>query len=245
MDSFDTIIKYPSPNFNHRPDERIDALVFHYTDLKSSADSLARLTDPKAEVSAHYLIDEQGQVYQLVADEYRAWHAGTSYWRGQEGLNATSIGIELQNTGHQHGYENFPNAQVLSLIALSRMLIQKYDIPAPNIVGHSDIAPVRKQDPGEKFPWAQLAAAGVGLFPEAKTPPAGFTVSQVGACQALQAIGYKLPDQADTVLLRQVITAFQRRFLPLYFLDPSLQTKVGELDRTTAHRMQEVRALFS
>lgn len=158
------IIQTPSPNFNERPCA-IDAIIIHYTDMVSAEAALAWLTNPTSQVSAHYLIDEGGQIYQMVNQEHRAWHAGESYWQGRTNLNDCSIGIELANPGHSHGYTPFPEAQIDALIELCLEIQERWNIPGNRILGHSDIAPQRKQDPGHLFPWEKLAAAGLGIWP--------------------------------------------------------------------------------
>ena len=144
----------------------IDMLVLHYTGMRSAAEALRRLTSPEAAVSAHYLIDEDGAVWRLVPEERRAWHAGVSYWRGRRDINSASIGIELVNPGHEFGYRAFPEAQVAALEVLCRDVLSRYQIPPRHVLGHSDVAPARKDDPGELFPWRRLARAGIGLWPE-------------------------------------------------------------------------------
>lgn len=156
----------PSPNFDARSDDvPIDMLVLHYTGMETAEAARARLCDPEAAVSAHYLIDEDGAVTRLVEEAHRAWHAGLSYWRGHTGINARSIGIELVNPGHEFGYRPFPEAQMAALTDLALDIVGRHAIPARNVVGHSDVAPRRKMDPGELFDWQGLAAAGVGLWP--------------------------------------------------------------------------------
>lgn len=185
-------------------------LVLHYTGMECAAASLARLCDPAAEVSAHYLIEESGRIHRLVPETRRAWHAGLAYWRGVRDVNSRSVGIELQNPGHEFGYRAFPPAQIGALIALSQEILARHPIRPVGIVGHSDIAPDRKTDPGELFPWATLAAAGIGHFPTGKTGKTADTVS-TNADAALQGlltrIGYD-PESACR------IAAFQRRFQP-------------------------------
>ncbi len=156
----------PSPNFNDRPGGEISMLVLHYTGMKTAGEALQRLTDPKAQVSAHYLIDEQGNIFALVDEEKRAWHAGVSRWRGRDGINDISIGIEIANPGHEWGYVPFPGTQMEAVCDLSRRIIARHGIAARNIVGHADIAPARKEDPGELFDWKWLAVQGVGLWPD-------------------------------------------------------------------------------
>lgn len=197
----------PSPNFGPRrpgPDGRpaaIDMLVLHYTDMASAAASLDRLCDPEAQVSAHYLIDEDGTIHQLVAEAERAWHAGLAYWRGIRDINSRSIGIELQNPGHGLGYRPFPDAQIDSLVALSRDLLTRHPIRPRDILGHSDVAPARKRDPGELFPWPRLAAHGIGLWPDGPAEADG------SLPDILDRIGYDREAE-------HLIEAFQRRYRP-------------------------------
>jgi len=159
------IIARPSPNYNDRTVDAVDLLVLHYTGMASCEAALARLCDPAAQVSAHYLIDEDGTVYRLVAEEHRAWHAGVSCWAGERDVNSRSIGIELVNPGHDLGYRNFPYQQMRALALLCRQILSRHPIPASRVLAHSDVAPGRKRDPGEKFDWAWLAGQGVGLWP--------------------------------------------------------------------------------
>jgi N-acetylmuramoyl-L-alanine amidase len=158
------IIHAPSPHFNERP-TGIDTVIIHYTDMSSAEAALAWLRNPSSKVSAHYLIDEGGTVYRMVNEDKRAWHAGESYWQGRTNLNDCSIGIELANPGHSHGYTPFPEAQIESLIKLCLDLKTRWNIPSSRILGHSDIAPSRKQDPGHLLPWKRLAHEGLGMWP--------------------------------------------------------------------------------
>ena len=141
-------------------------IVLHYTGMKSGEEALARLTDPAAKVSSHYLVHEDGRIDQLVPEARRAWHAGLSSWKGVADINSCSIGIEIVNPGHEFGYRDFPDAQIEAVISLCRDIIARHRIPNARVLAHSDVAPARKQDPGEKFPWARLAASGVGLWVE-------------------------------------------------------------------------------
>ncbi|MGY8992341.1 MAG: N-acetylmuramoyl-L-alanine amidase, partial [Rhodospirillales bacterium] len=160
-----------SPNFDDRPAGLpVDMLVLHYTGMKSASDALDRLCDPAAKVSAHYLVNMNGSVSALVDEEKRAWHAGVSFWRGHTDVNARSIGIELVNPGHEFGYVPFPEKQMAALIKLAKDILKRHAIEARNVVGHSDIAPRRKMDPGELFDWPRLAAAGIGLWFDTKGP---------------------------------------------------------------------------
>lgn len=160
------IIHAPSPNFNERPSV-IDAIIIHYTDMISAEAALAWLVSPASHVSAHYLIDEAGQIYGIVDERHRAWHAGESYWQDCTNLNDCSIGIELANPGHTNGYQPFPEAQIESLITLCLDIQKRWNIPQSRILGHSDVAPQRKQDPGHLFPWEKLAREGLGVWPGA------------------------------------------------------------------------------
>ena len=194
-------IDRPSPNHDSRGDTAVNMLVLHYTGMASGAEALERLCDPAAKVSAHYTIDEDGTVYGHVAEDRRAWHAGVSHWAGVNNLNSCSIGIELVNPGHEFGYRAFPEAQIASLIELCSGILQRHAIPAARVLAHSDVAPARKEDPGELFPWQHLAKAGIGLWPQSMT-------SDLGP-DALSRYGYD-PD----VPQEKAIAAFQRHFRP-------------------------------
>jgi len=164
---------HPSPNFNDRK-HPVDMLVLHYTGMQTGQAALDRMCDPSAEVSAHYMIWEDGRVVQLVGEDKRAWHAGASSWGGEQDLNSRSIGIEIVNGGHDWPLSGnelppFPSVQIEALIELCTGILGRWDIPGARIVGHSDIAPARKKDPGEHFPWDQLARAGIGLWPLSMT----------------------------------------------------------------------------
>ncbi len=176
-------------------------LVIHYTGMQSARAALERLCDPAAEVSAHYLIDEGGDVFALVDEENRAWHAGLSSWRGEVNVNSRSIGIELVNPGHEFGYRPYPSAQMAALADLAQGILARWPIPARNVVGHSDVAPRRKQDPGELFDWSWLAQRGIGLWPE-RGPAAG------EAAALLAEYGYDIADPEAALM------AFQRHFRP-------------------------------
>lgn len=216
------LVTIPSPNFNDRPPGVvIDTLVLHYTGMRIGEEALARLCDPQAKVSAHYMVEEDGRVFALVAEEKRAWHAGVSHWRGQDGLNDTSIGIEIVNPGHEFGYRPFPKAQMQSVAALCREILGRHPIPPRNVIGHSDIAPDRKEDPGELFDWAWLAAQGVGQWAEetasaiAELRPADRGEAVTHLQRHLADYGYGLPISGhfDRVT-EHVVVAFQRHFRP-------------------------------
>ena len=160
-----------SPNYNRkkRSINSIKIIVLHYTGMQSERESINRLCDSRFQVSSHYLINKSGKIYRLVKDVNVAWHAGKSCWGNYKNLNKNSIGIELVNKGHKFGYESFTKKQILGLIKICKILVTKYKIKNRNIVGHSDIAPLRKIDPGEKFPWKQLAAKKIGIWHRSKT----------------------------------------------------------------------------
>ena len=227
------LVERPSPNHGERragktSGARVDMLVMHYTGMKSAAAALARLCDPRAQVSAHYLIDEHGLVYRLVPEERRAWHAGVAQWAGETDINSRSIGIELAHPGHEHGYRAFAPAQVEALIAVARGILQRHPIPPHRVLGHADVAPARKTDPGEMFPWATLAAAGVGLWPAPDTPPVAPATIDIAQVQRdLAAFGYAVEPAGSTdTQTALVVAAFQRHFRPA--------SVTGEADAQTA-----------
>ncbi len=152
------------PQFRERAPGAIDILLMHYTGMPTAADALSRLVDAAAKVSCHYVVDETGEVYRLVPEEARAWHAGVAYWAGDIDINSRSIGIEIVNPGHEFGYRDFPEAQIAAVEELSLGILKRHPIPPSRVIGHSDIAPDRKEDPGERFPWARLAARGIGVW---------------------------------------------------------------------------------
>ncbi len=216
-----------SPNFDDRGGAPIDMLVLHYTGMETAAAALARLVDPAAKVSAHYLIVEAGKVTALVEESWRAWHAGQSFWRGAADVNARSIGIELVNPGHEFGYRPFPEAQMAALVDLAGDIVGRHPIPARNVVGHSDVAPRRKMDPGELFDWRRLAAAGIGVWPEeVDAGPADPGVLR----GLLAAIGY------ETIELDATLRAFQRHFRPAR-IDGVLDAETARLIRGLAARV--------
>jgi len=211
----------PSPNHDART-ARVDILLLHYTGMTTDEEALARLTDPEAKVSSHYFVYEDGRTIQLVPEARRAWHAGLSSWRGATDINARSIGIEIANPGHEYGYHDFPERQIEAVIVLCRDIVKRHAIRRERVLAHSDVAPGRKQDPGEKFPWDRLAASGVGQWVEPAPIAPGRTLSandrgaEVEELQKrLARFGYAL---AVTRLYddntRSVVTAFQRHFRP-------------------------------
>ena len=160
-----TILNY-SPNFDSKKRvlKEIKFIIFHYTGMKKESDAINRLTNIQSGVSCHYLIKNNGEIVRLVPDLYIAWHAGESSWKNYKSLNQNSIGIEITNPGHEHGYQKFSKKQIFSLLKLSKFLIKKYKVNSKNILGHSDIAPQRKKDPGEKFPWEYLSKNKIGIW---------------------------------------------------------------------------------
>lgn len=217
---FKTKPKYSSPNYNDRVGyDAPNMIVLHYTGMKTAEEALERLCDTKSEVSAHYVIDEKGKSHQLVEDDKRAWHAGKSYWGGETDINSASIGIEIVNPGHEFGYEDFKSAQIKALIKLCQSLIIKYSIPPTRILGHSDVAPDRKYDPGHLFPWQELAALDIGIWPvpmEMDYQAAeDMILNQSGFLELLYTLGYS--PQASS---EGAIVAFHRRYYPEKFGAP-------------------------
>ncbi len=200
------MIETPSPNFDERT-MPVSILVLHYTGMPDAAGAIARLTDPAAKVSSHYIVAEDGQVLRLVAEDKRAWHAGKSHWRGLDNLNSASIGIEIVNPGHEFGYRPFPEAQIDALIPLVSDIVERHGITRGNVVGHSDIAPARKQDPGELFPWYRLAKLRLAL-PRPTKNLMDPHWSDAGFLLALNRFGYDITDPLAATV------AFQRRFRP-------------------------------
>ncbi len=211
-------IDAPSPNFDARtaPPE---ILVLHYTGMRTGPEALDRLRDPQAKVSSHYMVEEDGRIFRLVPEERRAWHAGVSYWKGQRNINGVSIGVEIVNPGHEFGYRPFPDAQIEAVIALCADIRSRWTIDDAHIVGHSDVAPARKDDPGELFPWKRLAEHGHGLWVDVPPAPGepmrlGEESTQVFALQAgFTRLGYDLPPSGKfDEATEQVVTAFQRHW---------------------------------
>jgi N-acetylmuramoyl-L-alanine amidase len=236
------IREVPSPNQDDRPpDTPIDTLVLHYTGMRSAREALDRLRDPVARVSSHYVVDEDGSVLRLVPEERCAWHAGVSHWRGHSELNGRSIGIEIVNPGHEWGYRDFPVLQLAVVCDLCLEILSRRAIDARNIVAHSDVAPDRKEDPGEKFDWHGLAQNGVGLWPW-DAPDLGTTgaVRDAGSLRdvraALAEIGYRVtPEGALDPALAAVLRAFQRHWRP--------EAITGQADDGTLARLLGVRRL--
>jgi len=209
------ILERPSPNHDSRPgDGVVDMLILHYTGMRSATEALDRLCSPAAKVSSHYVIDEDGTLWRLVPEGRRAWHAGVAWWSGRRDINGASVGIELVNPGHEFGYRPFPEPQMSALETLAGDILRRHAIPPHHVLGHSDVAPQRKTDPGELFDWARLARAGIGLWPDfaALPPPAG-SIAELQ--EQLAAIGYETPQTgAEDAATAPVIAAFQRHFRP-------------------------------
>jgi len=220
------IISKPSPNYDERT-LPISLIVLHYTGMETGEAALERMTDASAKVSAHYMVEEDGRIFQLVEEDKRAWHAGVSEWRGETNINSASIGIEIVNGGHDWPLKDgtlppFPDVQIAALIPLCKAIMSRHHISADGVVGHSDIAPARKQDPGEHFPWAGLSAAAIGRFPLSIEPDrrvlfgAGSRDRGVAIVQrGLAEIGYsaRVTGVIDEET-RLVVAAFQRRYRP-------------------------------
>jgi N-acetylmuramoyl-L-alanine amidase len=204
-----------SPNHDERRLGPPDMLILHYTGMTGAAAALDRLCDPAARVSSHYVVEEDGNVWRLVPEERRAWHAGESGWLGRHDINAHSIGVEIVNPGHEFGYRPFPDAQMTAVEELCRDIVSRRAIPARLVLGHSDVAPHRKQDPGELFDWRRLARAGIGLWPDFSAVPERLPEGVAALQRALAAYGYDLPvtDALDERTV-QTLIAFQRHFRP-------------------------------
>jgi N-acetylmuramoyl-L-alanine amidase len=233
-----------SPNQDDRPaGTPIDTLILHYTGMQTARAAVDRLRDPDARVSSHYVVDEDGSVLRLVPEERRAFHAGISYWRGRSELNGRSIGIEIVNPGHEWGYRDFPVLQLAVVCDLCLEIMSRHPIPARNIVAHSDVAPDRKQDPGERFDWEGLARNGVGLWPFGVTDlGTGGVVRDAEGLRPVRAglaeIGYRVAAEgADDSELTTVLRAFQRHWRP--------NAVTGQADAGTRARIVGVRHLVS
>lgn len=210
----------PSPNWDERA-LPITMVVLHYTGMPTADEALARLCDPQAKVSAHYFIDEAGTVTRLVPEDKRAWHAGRSYWRGITDINSASIGIELANPGHEWGYRPFPEAQMEALLPLLADIVDRHKISRANVVGHSDIAPARKDDPGELFDWERLARLRLAL--PIPRPKIWLVYDNPGAFYlALERFGYDISDG------HAAVRAFQRRWRPS-LIDGEIDGQIGGL----------------
>ncbi|MFA5955151.1 N-acetylmuramoyl-L-alanine amidase [Hyphomicrobium sp.] len=232
------------PAHNREPrrgDAKPSLLVLHYTGMSSAAKAIDWLARPESGVSCHYVVDEHGHITQLVPEELRAWHAGASYWRGETDINSHSIGIEIQNPGHQHGYPDFPLKQMRAVVALSQDIVRRHRISPDSVLAHSDVAPGRKIDPGEKFNWLHLAKEGVGLWVRplpVRADDPGFGPGTQGSAvlsaqKNLAVFGYDVEASgtldADT---EKVLKAFQLHFRP--------RRVDGRLDRSTEVTLEKV-----
>ena len=211
----------PSPNHDERPTNTpVDILILHYTGMRTAQAAIDVLRDPAREVSSHYVVDEDGAILRLVPEDRRAWHAGLSFWRGHTALNGRSIGIEIVNPGHEWGYRDFPALQMAAVCELCLGIAARHPIPPRNVIAHSDVAPDRKEDPGEKFDWEGLARNGIGVWPHG-TPDLGTGGAVRDAASlrdvraALASIGYRvMPEGALDPALSTVLRAFQRHWRP-------------------------------
>jgi len=229
----------PSPNHGPRAEGMtIDMLLLHYTGMRSADEALERLCDLASEVSAHYLIDETGVIYRLVDEDRRAWHAGRAVWVGESDINGCAIGIEIVNPGHEFGYRAFPEPQMRALEALCLAILSRHPIPARRVLGHSDVAPDRKEDPGELFDWPALARAGIGLWPPVEDPPTLYEAPAIEEIQRnLTRIGYAVePTGIMNAESRSALLAFQRHWLP--------ERMTGARDPHTAWRLEQVLKAF-
>jgi N-acetylmuramoyl-L-alanine amidase len=220
------IVQRPSPNFNDRRGKSVEHLILHYTAMNTAESAIDWLCDPKSQVSAHYVVAEDGTVTQLVSEDKRAWHAGVSYWAGATDINSSSVGIEIANQGDRP----YQRAQMDAVIALSQSIVSRHGIPAHNVIGHSDVAPTRKQDPGQFFDWKGLAAAGLGVWPvplqQDYEHTAGWGTKVLR--QVLNQYGYS-PEPEDIA----IVIAFQRHFQPEVFNTPE---NIGIADKETMAR---------
>jgi len=213
------VVARPSPNHDERGAHPVGILVLHYTGMKTAEEALARLCDPAARVSAHYTVDRDGTVYAHVPEERRAWHAGLSWWAGTREVNARSIGIEIVNPGHEFGYVPFTDDQIAAVIDLASDILARHPIPARNVVGHSDVAPMRKQDPGELFPWQRLAEYGIGVWP-------GFAIASPGRpASAIASPGRPASAARGGVVAQSAAEGAFRENLTRYGYDPDAPLK--------------------
>ena len=237
------IEQHPSPNHGPRaPGVRVDILLLHYTGMKTAEGALSWLSDPRSEVSSHYFIFEDGRTVQLVDEERRAWHAGRGIWAGEGDINSRSIGIELAHPGHEHGYRAFAAPQIAALVALSQGILARHPIPPERVLAHSDVAPDRKEDPGELFPWQVLHAAGIGHWVQPEPVVAGSVLKRGdrgGGVSDLQhrfrQYGYAIDEESDFgPVTEAVVVAFQRHFRQARFDGVADVSTVRTLDRLIA-----------
>jgi len=233
----------PSPNHNERdPAKPVDILLLHYTGMASGEAAVGWLCNPVSKVSSHYVVFDDGRTVQLVDEARRAWHAGKSSWAGETDINTRSVGIEIVNPGHEFGYRPFPEVQIEAVIALCRGIISRHPIPPERVLAHSDVAPLRKEDPGELFPWQQLFEAGVGHWvPPVPVAPGPFLHAGdhglgVGALkQQFRRYGYGIGEDSQfDAGTEAVVTAFQRHFRPARVDGVADVSTVATLDRLAA-----------
>jgi N-acetylmuramoyl-L-alanine amidase len=235
---------HPSPNFEPRRGVgQPDMLLLHYTGLKSCAKAIDWLSRPESKVSCHYVVDEAGQITQMVAEDQRAWHAGLASWLGETDINSASVGIEIHNPGHELGYPEFPEPQMRALEALCADIVARHRIRPERVLAHSDVAPKRKKDPGEKFPWARLAGKGIGHWvppvavlaadPGIARDAAGPLVADVQGMLARYGYGIQ-PTGGFDPLTEFVVTAFQRHFRP--------ERVDGRIDQSTITTLEHLAA---
>lgn len=235
-------VERPSPNKSSREGVVVDTLVLHYTGMRTAEEALERLTNEKAAVSAHYTVDEDGTVYAHVPELEKAWHAGVSHWRGRDGANGFSIGIEIVNPGHEFGYRAFPKSQMHAVAELCQGILSRHAIPSRNVIGHSDVAPSRKEDPGELFDWPWLAKQGVGVWPDFPLRSiSNINLLQMGDSgervfslqRRLAEYGYGIPQSGQFCrITHDCAVAFQRHFRPDDFSglwDPDSDSRLDEL----------------
>ncbi len=233
------IRELPSPNHDERPPGTpVDMLILHYTGMQTARAAIEQLRNPDKAVSSHYVVDEDGEILRLVPEARRAWHAGVSFWRGHTALNGRSVGIEIVNPGHEWGYRDFPVLQLSAVLDLCLAILSRHPIPQRNVIAHSDVAPDRKQDPGERFDWQALARHGVGLWPD-DVPDLGTGAAVRDAVglrpvrSALATIGYGVaPEGPMDPPLATVLRAFQRHWRP--------EAVTGEADAGTRARVEGV-----
>jgi N-acetylmuramoyl-L-alanine amidase len=231
-----TINYSPNFDFKKRDKHKIKYLIYHYTGMRNDKLAIKKLSSYNSNVSCHYYISYNGKLIQMVPDLYTAWHAGISRWKNHKSLNKNSIGIEISNPGHNHGYRNFSNKQIKSLIKISKFLIKKYKIKNKNILGHSDIAPLRKKDPGEKFPWEYLFKNKIGIWDSLDLKKKkslrrkALETKLKKFISYLKRIGYRI-DYSDKYQLRKLIKIFQMRFRP-ELIDGKLDLECFEIAKS-------------
>jgi N-acetylmuramoyl-L-alanine amidase len=236
----------PSPNHGERKDDRRpDMIVLHYTGMPDARAALELLSSRGSEASAHYFVFEDGRIIQLVQERRRAWHAGSAFWAGETDINSCSIGVEIANPGHEYGYPDFPTRQIAAVTALCRSILTRHTIPAERVLAHSDVAPARKQDPGEKFPWRTLHDSGVGHWvrptPLTAEGPLFARGDRGGAIAAMQTslgeYGYGIAvNGAYDSVTHDVVLAFQRHFRPQRVDGVSDASTRRTLEDLLAHR---------